>query len=114
MEKRMMDVTIGGKQYVLKYDFNAVADIEEKGQIGIAEMLSEKRIGFNAIRLMFWGGMKWLNSGFTITKAGEMVSQFIQEGGDLQDFTQRMMMTINKSVTKESDETDEDGEDVGK
>lgn len=75
----------GGKSYKLKYDFNAVADIEEKAGYGIGKLISEDMIGFHFIRLFMWGGLRHQDHGITPQRAGMIVKQMLEEGYELED-----------------------------
>ena len=76
-------IELGGKTRRLKYTYNSTCDIEDKANAGIPELLSEKRIGFSTIRLLVWGGLKWENRGITIEAVGNMIEQYIDDGGDI-------------------------------
>lgn len=78
----------GGKSYKLKYDFNAVADIEEKAGYGIGKLISEEMIGFHFIRLFVWGGLRHQDPGLTPQRAGMIIKQLLEEGKELEDVSQ--------------------------
>lgn len=110
---------VKGKSHTLRFDFNAICDIEEKANMGIAEMTSEKRIGFNTIRLMVWGGLKWKNPGLTIQQAGFIVRDYMDEDGDIEALFNTIVELVSKSVRfgkKKSDDGsgEEDDEELGK
>lgn len=69
----------------LRYDFNAVADLEDKGGLGIGAMFTEERIGFSSIRLLLWAGLKWQDKGLTLDRVGNMIQAYIEIGNDLSD-----------------------------
>ena len=79
----------------LRYDFNAVADLEDKGGLGIGAMFTEERIGFSSIRLLLWGGLKWEDKGLTLDRAGNMIQAYIEGGNDLAD----LMTKITEALT---------------
>ncbi len=76
--------TVKDKEYWLKYDFNAVADMEEKmGGRSITTIFSEDNAGFSAMRLLIWGGIKHAINGLTVQRVGMLLQEYIEEGGDV-------------------------------
>ena len=49
---------LGGKTKKLRYDFNAIADVEESAGMGIAKIFSADMVGLHTIRLLIWAGLK--------------------------------------------------------
>ena len=94
---RATNIEIGGKNKRLRYDFNAVADIEEKSGKGLGSLFNEQNIGLYSMRLLLWGGLKWEDPGLTIQRTGQMIQQFIEDGNDLEDLTPYIEEAINKS-----------------
>ncbi len=91
--------TVKEKEYWLKYDFNAIADMEEKvGGKSIATIFSEDNLGFSAMRLLLWGGLKHSNHGLTLQRVGIMMQDFIQEGGDMSQLINDAMVLLGKSA----------------
>lgn len=60
-EATFKKIKLNGEEYVLKYDFNALAELEEYYNKGIHAVVSEETIGFNTVRNIFWAGMLWKN-----------------------------------------------------
>ncbi len=81
---RSVEIEIDGKIKRLRYDFNALADIEERAGVGIGSLFSPDRIGFSTIRLLIWGGLKHEDRGLTLERAGMLVKQMIDEGHDFE------------------------------
>jgi len=80
----------------LKYDFNAIAEIEDKYGTSIGAIFASGDIGFKVMRLLVWGGM--LHNAprtFTVKDAGKVISEYISEGGTLTELdaliTQKLM-----------------------
>ena len=90
------EIEIDGKTKRLKYDFNSIADIEEKSGAGIARLFSEDMVGLHTIRLLLWGGLRHEDRGLTIQRAGLMVDQLMAEGYTLE----KLMEDIVEAVTK--------------
>lgn len=75
-----VEVEIGGKVRLLRFDFNAIADIEEYFNKGIVAIMDEERMGLSTIRALYWGGLKWKMKGLTISQTGSMIQKELEEG----------------------------------
>lgn len=108
-------VEMNDEEYLLKYDFNSVADIEEYFRKGIGQILSEEMMGFNTIRVFYWVGLRWKIKGLTIQKTGQILGEYLSNGGDLDYLVQKMQEALEKAKiikTKSEDELEEiDDED---
>jgi len=108
-------VEMNDEEYLLKYDFNSVADIEEYFRKGIGQILSEEMIGFNTIRVFYWVGLRWKLKGLTIQKTGQILGEYLSNGGSLDYLVQKMQEALEKAKiikTKSEDELEEiDDED---
>jgi hypothetical protein len=68
------EVEFDGETKLLRFNFNAMADVEEYFGIGIGVIMSEERIGFSTIRALYWAGLKWKMKGLTIERVGDMLT----------------------------------------
>lgn len=75
MQKGYVEVEFKGKAHLLRFDFNAIADIEEYFGKGIGAIMDEERVGFSTVRALYWGGLKWKIKGLTIEKTGKMIQK---------------------------------------
>ena len=66
----------------LRFDFNALADFEQTNGMGLGQLLSMKAV-FGTARAMLWVGCKWDDSSLTLQKAGELVGEYITNGGSV-------------------------------
>ena len=107
---RTVDLEVGGETKRLRFDFNALADIEEKAGVGAAVLFSEQRMGFNAIRLLVWGGLRHQDPGLTTQRAGMIIRDYIDEGGTFEGLVVKIMDAISLSglFPKETKETKEE------
>ena len=92
-----VDIEVGDKTKRLKYDFNAIADIEERAGAGIAKLFSEEMIGLHTIRLLLWAGLRHADPGITIQRAGDMIKTMLDGGQTLEGIVELMMDALNKS-----------------
>ncbi len=72
-------VTFDGEEKLLRFDFNAMADLEDHFDKGIAAIMDKNRIGFSTIRGLYWAGLKWKIPGLTLEKVGNMLSTKMDE-----------------------------------
>lgn len=86
-------VKINGEVHVLKFDFNAISELEEYFDKGIHSIVSEETAGFNTIRTIFWAGMLWKNPTLKVHHVGKMLEQDIEENEEF-DFDGMMEIAI--------------------
>lgn len=111
-------VELDGKEYLLKFDYNAACDLEEYFGKGIAAILHEEQVGFRLVRGFYWAGLKWKQHGLTLDQVGKMLGKELQENGkDIGELMKPVMEALKKSKllgskAAEDDENDEetDGE----
>ena len=90
----------------LRFDFNAIADLEQKAGVGIGALLSEEKIGFNTLRLLLWAALKWEDRKLTSEQAGDLMQDFVENGGDLTYISVLITKALEKSgmLGKQGDE----------
>jgi hypothetical protein len=94
MAKPYVEIIVGDDVKYLRFDLNAIADIEDHFDAGIMEIMSERRIGFSTLRALYWAGLKWKEKGLTIDRAGGIVQAMIQEGQDFKS----LMEPVSKAI----------------
>lgn len=94
---RGVEVELGGKSRRIRYDFNAIADVEEKAAAGVVALFSEDRVGLHAMRILLWGGLKHEDKGLTIARVGSMIQEYMEAGGDLQELMDQVGQALQKS-----------------
>jgi hypothetical protein len=94
----------------LRYNFNAIADVEERAKTGIGTLLSEERIGFNSMRYLVWAGLKWEDRGLTIERTGLMLQQYFKDGGTFELLSLIVMNALKASgvLQMQEEETEEE------
>ena len=93
-----------------RYDYNAIADVEEKAGMGIGEMFSAHRMGYHVIRLLVWGGLRWENRGLTTAQAGKMIGKYLENGGSLTEIVLPIKeLLVKAKIIQEID--DDEGAD---
>jgi hypothetical protein len=92
-------VTLNGEEHVLKYGFNAIAELEEYYGKGIFSIVNEDSIGFNTVRSILWAGMLWKNSQLKVNHVGAMLEKEMEENEDfdLQSWMEITLESLSKS-----------------
>lgn len=88
---------VNGKTKRLKYDFNAIADVEELSGVGMAKLFSDEMVGFNTIRLLIWAGLKHEERGITTQRAGMIIKDMMESGYELDTIMELIMEALTKS-----------------
>ena len=83
MASKVVEVKINNEIHLLRFDFNALADLEEKSKTGLGHFLSEERRGFNSMRYLLWAGLKWTERKLTVDGAGALMQSHIESGGEI-------------------------------
>lgn len=106
---RYTEVLLGGKPKRLRYDFNALADLEDRAGVGIGVLLSEQRVGLNTLRLLLWAGLKHEDRSLTPEKVGDTLQLLMENGMDLSLPMDRVRLALERSglMGKVEDEGDE-------
>jgi len=94
---RYTEILLGGKPRRLRYDFNALADVEERAGVGIGALLSSERMGLNTIRLLLWAGLKHEDRSLTPEKVGDILQSLMENGMDLSVPMARVMLAVERS-----------------
>lgn len=96
-ERSYVEVELGGKTRILKYDFNAICDIEERTGKGVAAIFSEQNVGFNTIRLFLWAGLKWKIPGLQPQQVGQWLQQEAEQGRQPISFMQPILVALKRA-----------------
>jgi len=71
----------------LRYDLNALADFEQEVGMGFAQLMKSRAI-FATTRAMLWAGLKHEDSGLTIERVGDLLTDYTQRGGRIDEVLQ--------------------------
>lgn len=94
---RAVEFEVGGQVKRLRYDFNALADIEDKAGMSVNELFAPKNMGFHAFRLILWSGLKWKDRGLTVERAGMVVNDMLAEGYTFDDLADLITKAFEQS-----------------
>lgn len=78
------DKGVDQKNRSLKYDINAMGDFEQLTGMGLAQMMSTRAV-FGATRALLWAGLKHTDRALTIDRCGQLMQDYIEQGGDVAD-----------------------------
>ena len=90
-------IDLGGRSRRLRFDMNALADLEGVLGRSVAEVLSGdgNALGFAAMRALMWAGLKHEDRGLTLERAGLLMQGAIESGMSLAD----LLAKISEAVT---------------
>lgn len=100
-------VELGGKTRNIRYNFNALCDVEEATGKSISEIS-----GLSSIRVLLWAGLRWEDKGLTAQRVGVWIEEHLNDGGDMQDLVDAAMKALNSTgiMKKAKEDNDEPGE----
>lgn len=81
----------------VRFDFNAIADIEEMAGKSIAVLLSEENLGFNTIRLLMWAGLKHDDEKLSKQQVGTMIFEWLKKGGTMEKIISILSKAFDES-----------------
>ncbi len=84
------------KTYTLKYNYNAICELEEASGKPLQALFAEDAIGLSTIRLLLWAGLKWHNNGVTKQQVGFIIDDLV-ERKTYEEVTQNAVKLLTKS-----------------
>lgn len=97
-------VEIGGKTRNIRYDFNALCDLEEVTGKSISELT-----GLSSIRALLWAGLKWETKGVTQPMVGMWIEEHLRDGGKVDDLLDNAIKALSASgIMKQASDLQED------
>lgn len=97
MKKGYVEIELDGKLRKLRFDFNAIADLEEYFNKGLQVILAQENIGFNTIRAFYWIGLKWQIHGLTLQTIGGYLQKELENGKDLTELVNPIVEALQRS-----------------
>lgn len=114
MSQQYVEVELGGKARLLRYDYNAVCDIEEQLGMGVGAVFTQQQAGFRVVRVLYWAGLKWKEQGITLQRVGQMLQdEMANNGTTILDLLKPVMKALKKSKTLGEMKDVEGNEDEG-
>jgi hypothetical protein len=111
----MVLINLNNQDMQLKYDLNAVCELEAKANKGLFALLAEDNFGFNLLRLLTWSGLRHKNRGLTLDIVGIWLGAELVKGATFDLIFEKIMQALRESgllgkEDEEQNETDEQGE----
>lgn len=111
--KKYVSVELGGKEKLLRFDYNSVSDLEQYYGKGIAAILTEEQFGFNTARVFYCFGLRWKDPAITIQRVGMLLGEEIDNGSTLDKLLAPVMEALKLSkLLGTGNETQEDEEEA--
>jgi len=92
-----MILKIQDKEYAIKYDINALVFLEELTGKTVSEIFTNQGFGIATLRYLFAAGLKKHHKDLDITAAGDLMQQFLDVQGTLEDFSQLITKAFNEA-----------------
>ena len=97
-------VELGGKTRNIRYNFNALCDVEEATGKSITEIS-----GLSSIRVLLWAGLRWEDKGLTAQRVGMWIEEYLTEGGEMDDLVNAAMKALSSTGIMKNKASQEDG-----
>jgi hypothetical protein len=91
-----LKIQVGDQEKLMKYDYNAIADLEDMYNMGLFELLSEEKIGLRTIRALYWAGLKWKEPKLTLAQAGKYIEIMLEET-EMEDLIQPVYKALARA-----------------
>lgn len=93
MSSRIVPVTLD-RPRLLKFSFNALADIQNIDPAGLFKYEGSMPV----LRLLLWGGLKHEDPELTLTKVGEIIDKWLEDGGIYEDLVTTVQDALKGST----------------
>ena len=101
----------GGKSYTLRFDINALCDVESMLGTSLPQ-LSLANAGMSTIRVFLWAGLRQSNRGLTLETAGLVMQALIDQGKTWDEIGQLINdALVAAGLATVEGEDDSEGED---
>lgn len=89
-------IELVGRSRRLRFDMNALAELEGVLGRSVAEVLSGdgQALGFASMRALMWAGLRHEDRGITLERAGQMMQSAIESGMSLSDLLEKISEAI--------------------
>lgn len=91
-----MVLKIQDKEYLLKYDVNALVLLEELTGKSLGVVLNEE-LGFGILRQLLFVGLVKAHKEIDLEETGELMQEFLNQGQDIQELSKILMKAFEQS-----------------
>jgi hypothetical protein len=95
-------IKINNKDYILAFDINTLCLMDANG-FDVMNLDNESFSISSFRELFYYSLMKYHKKGMTLEKAGELMSDYIENGGDISDFSSKVTLALIKAMGKSKD-----------
>jgi hypothetical protein len=107
----MILINLNNQDKQLRYDMNAVCELEAKAGKGLFSLLNEENLGYNLIRLLVWAGLRHQNRGLTVDIVGIWLNDAFLNGMTFDSVFEKIMSSLKESGLLGKDEEEENKDD---
>lgn len=91
-----MVLKIQDKEYLLKYDVNALVKLEDLTGKTLEEILNES-IGFSILRQLLFVGLSKYHKEINLEESGDLIQEFLNQGQEIQELSTVLMKSFEES-----------------
>lgn len=96
-------IKINDKDYIISFNINTFCLMESNGFNVMS--INESDFGLSAYReLFYYGLLRYHKKGMTQDKAGELISDFLENDGNMTELTEKVMSALFKSLGVKQEE----------
>ena len=103
---KIVSVELNGNDYKLRMDVNALSEVEIKMNMGFSKVM-QLELSVAMIRVLLWAGLKWCDRKMTIEKAGNLLETHLENGGSLDEISEKIGEAVKSSGLFKSMEDDD-------
>lgn len=90
-------IKINNKDYILAFDINTLCLMDANG-FDVMNLDSNSFSISSFRELFYYSLMKFHKKGMTVDKAGDLMSDYIEEGGEIAELTSKITLALTKSM----------------
>lgn len=102
----MKIIKIGEKEYVVKFTMNSLVEMEQYLGKPVMSIFKEDEISFLSIRTLTYFGLKQMEKELTHEKAGDIMSDALENGMSFQDFAGIIIGELTKALGMKAEITE--------
>lgn len=91
---RVLTVEIAGQTWPLRFDVNAVAELETQVGTGFKRYIFQQQMDLAGARIMLWAGLLHAHPMITVREAGDLCQAWIDEGKKLEALCVKLFETM--------------------
>jgi hypothetical protein len=90
-------IKINNKDYLLAFDINTLCLMDANG-FDVMNLDNEAFTISTFRELFYYALMRYYKKDLTLEKAGEIMSEFLEEGGDMAEMTEKITTALTKAM----------------